>query len=339
MAARKRQTNSSQRPHSPAGNVMRLQKALALSGFGSRRDCEAMITEGRVEVDGEIITRLGSTADPQEQVIRVDGQKLNLPRYRYFMLNKPTGVISTASDPAGRIRVIDLIDSDQRVFNVGRLDKSSEGLILVTNDGELANHLTHPKYGVYKTYQVQVAGLPDIKQLNQLKRGIHLAEGIAKVADIRIKRTQKSTTELILVLDEGRNREIRRLLASIGHKVLQLRRIAIGPLKLGELPTGAYRELTKLEVSKLWEVAKKVKTTDGSSRRQTASKGNHKARANRSHSAPAASPGNRAKRSKPGSSNVHTKHNESRAKGPAKNSPGKFQRPTKGKSITRKPKR
>ena len=256
MAAKKRPTKKNVPTNRPTNSQnMRLQKALALGGLGSRRDCELLITEGRVDVDGEIVTKLGSSVNPYDQTVRVDGQKLKLPKYKYFMVNKPTGVISTAEDPAGRLRVIDLIPSDQRVFNVGRLDKSSEGLILVTNDGDLANRLTHPKYGVYKTYQVQVAGSPHIDELKPLKKGVRLAEGFAKVADIRIKRKQKNTTDLVIVLDEGRNREIRRLLAAVEHKVLRLKRIAIGNLKLGDLPTGAYRELTSKEVAQLRKVA------------------------------------------------------------------------------------
>ena len=273
MSAKKRPTKQAGSPKKPTETqTVRLQKALALGGWGSRRDCELLISDGRVDVDGEVVTKLGSTVDPYEQTVRVDGQKLKLPKFKYFMVNKPTGVISTAEDPAGRMRVIDLIPNDQRVFNVGRLDKSSEGLILVTNDGELANKLTHPKYGVYKTYQVQVSGAPHINELTPLKSGVRLADGIAKVADIRIKRKQKNTTDLVIVLDEGRNREIRRLLAAVDHKVLRLKRIAIGTLKLGDLPTGAYRELTKKEVSQLKKIANQQNKSSSVKKRSTKKK-------------------------------------------------------------------
>ena len=164
----------------------------------------------------------------------------------YFAVNKPTGVVSTSRDPAGRPRVIDLLPPNTpRVFCVGRLDISSEGLILVTNDGELANGLTHPRHGVEKIYQVQVAGQVEPEVLAQLHRGIHLAEGFAHVKHVRIKSRRKQSTILEMVLDEGRNREVRRLLARVGHKVQQLKRIAVGPVRLGDLPTGAVRPLTQ----------------------------------------------------------------------------------------------
>ena len=224
---------------------------MATCGFGSRRECETLIEEGRVTVDGEVVSKLGSKVDPQEQTVKVDGQKVKIPQFKYFMLNKPTGVVSTSSDPSGRARVIDLIKTDMRVYNVGRLDKSSEGLILVTNDGELANRLTHPRYGIHKTYHVLVEGQPTPTKLRTLEQGIYLAEGKASVANIRIRKRQKDTCWLEIVLDEGRNREIRRLLASVGHKVRRLKRVAIGTLKLGDLPTGAHRELIDGELKEL----------------------------------------------------------------------------------------
>ena len=157
----------------------------------------------------------------------------------YFVLNKPTGVVSTNSDPSGRPRVIDLVPYRGRLFTVGRLDLSSEGLILVTNDGELANRLTHPRYGVEKTYHAEVAGTLERGDLEKLRGGIHLAEGLARVERVRVKHQYKNSTLLEIVLAEGRNREVRRILARIGHKVLRLKRVALGPLRLAELPLGA----------------------------------------------------------------------------------------------------
>ncbi len=244
---------------------IRLQKVLASHGSGSRRSCEQLILDGRVEVDGQVVDQLGVRVDPEKQKITLDGERLSLPKLQYFMLNKPAGVVSTAKDPAGRIRVIDLIKSDARVYNVGRLDKSSEGLILVTNDGDLANSLTHPRFGVEKKYHVLIAGRPDPEKLKQLKRGIQLAEAQANVLSVRIRKTMRDSTWLEMVLAEGRNREIRRLLAKIGHKVMQLRRVAIGPLPLGELPVGAYRPLTDVEVRKLKAVARKPASAERSS--------------------------------------------------------------------------
>ncbi|HJQ80821.1 MAG TPA: pseudouridine synthase [Lacipirellulaceae bacterium] len=230
----------------------RLQKVLAAAGIASRRECEQLILEGRVEVDRQVVTQLGTRVDPQRQEIRIDGEALPRPKLVYFAVNKPEGVVSTSRDPSGRPRVIDLLPPNlPRVFAVGRLDISSEGLILVTNDGELANGLTHPRHGVEKIYQVQVAGQVEREVLAQLHRGMHLAEGFAKAKHVRIKSRGKRSTILEMVLDEGRNREVRRLLARVGHKVQRLKRIAVGPVRLGELPTGAVRPLTKKEIQSL----------------------------------------------------------------------------------------
>jgi 23S rRNA pseudouridine2605 synthase len=163
-------------------------------------------------------------------------------------------VLSTNFDPSGRERVIDLVPGNERVYTIGRLDKSSEGMILVTNDGYLADLLTHPRYGVQKTYHVHVAGVIEPKLLRDLERGVTLAEGHVQVVSAKIKSRLKSSTILEIVLDEGRNREIRRLLARLGHKVMTLKRIAIGPLRLGKVPPGATRPLTPAEVKKLRHV-------------------------------------------------------------------------------------
>ncbi len=229
----------------------RLQKVLAAAGWGSRRECEELIESGRVEIDRHIVVELGTRVDPDTQSIHVDGELVQLDKRQYFMVNKPDGIVSTNKDPAGRTRVIDLIDTQQRVYTVGRLDKASEGLIIVTNDGDLANRLTHPRYGVTKTYHVQVVGLPKLGMLRELEQGIHLAEGVARVRSIKIRKKSKNTTDLEMILDEGRNREIRRLLAKIGHKVTKLKRVSIGPVRLGDLPSGAHRELTKAEIREL----------------------------------------------------------------------------------------
>jgi 23S rRNA pseudouridine2605 synthase len=229
----------------------RLQKVLAAAGVASRRECEELILAGRVEVDRQTVTELGTRVDPQRQQIRVDGTPLTRPKRLYFAVNKPPGVVSTSRDPAARMRVVDLVRSDERLFAVGRLDRTSEGLILVTNDGELSNRLTHPRYGVDKTYIARVAGCPSAYELDRLRTGVHLAEGFVRVASVRVKRRQRETAELEIVLNEGRNREIRRMLARLGHKVLQLKRIAVGPLRLGDLPMGACRPLTREEVQML----------------------------------------------------------------------------------------
>jgi len=229
-----------------------LQKVLAQAGIASRRECEELVVAGRVEVDRKVVTELGTRVDPLHQEIRVDGEVLSRPKLAYFAVNKPVGVVATARDPAGRPRVTDLLPPNvPRVFCVGRLDLASEGLILVTNDGELANGLTHPSHGVEKIYHVQVAGQVESEVLAQLHRGIHLAEGYAHVKHVRIKSRRKGSSILEMILDEGRNREVRRLLARVGHKVQRLKRVAVGPVRLGELPTGAVRQLSATEVELL----------------------------------------------------------------------------------------
>jgi 23S rRNA pseudouridine2605 synthase len=229
----------------------RLQKVLAAAGLGSRRECEELIVTGRVEIDGQTTTKLGTRVDPLKQDIRVDGVSLPRPKRLHYVLNKPPGVVCTNNDPSGRLRAIDLVRSGERLFTIGRLDRTSEGMILITNDGELANRLTHPRYGVEKRYLVRIVGSPNPVIFEKLKKGIHLAEGIARVSDIRVRKRSSKFTDVEIVLQEGRNREIRRILARIGHKVVRLKRIAIGPLKLGELPVGESRSLTRDEVKQL----------------------------------------------------------------------------------------
>lgn len=250
----------SRKKESASGSTaIRLQRFLAQAGYGSRRECEELITEGRVTVDSNVVNQLGSRVEADCLTVRVDGTKVVPNRLQYFLVHKPTGVLSTCRDPEGRMRVIDLIKTDQRVYNVGRLDKSSEGLILVTNDGDLANRLTHPRYGVQKTYHVSVAGNPKWEDLQMLKRGIRLAEAVARVSDVKVRKRRKDSCDLVIVLEEGRNREIRRLLAHIGHKVTRLRRVAIGPVQLGNLKAGDYRRLEPRELEALQKASSQVR--------------------------------------------------------------------------------
>lgn len=234
----------------------RLQKVLAAAGLGSRRDCEELITQGRVEIDRQVVSELGTKVDPLRHEIRVDGVVLHRPKRLYFAVNKPPGVVTTNFDPSGRPRVIDLVPTEERVFAVGRLDRASEGLILVTNDGDLANRVTHPRYGVEKTYHVRVEGAPDDEQLLRLRRGVRIAEGVARVQSVRIKSRHKNVSDLEIVLNEGKNREIRRILAKVGHKVLSLKRVSVGPVKLGELKSGTCRKLMPQEIEALLEAAR-----------------------------------------------------------------------------------
>ena len=229
----------------------RLQKVLAAAGLGSRRNCEELITTGRVEVDRQVVTQLGTRVDPLRQEIRVDGERLPDPKRVVYMLSKPVGVVTTNFDPDGRPRVVDLVPGEQRLFAIGRLDRMSEGLILVTNDGELANLLAHPRYGVEKKYLVQVAGVPTPDTIDKLRRGIGLAEGMARAQHVHMKSQHKQSAVLEMVLDEGKNREIRRMLAHLGHKVHQLKRVAVGKLSLGDLLPGQWRQLAWSEVEAL----------------------------------------------------------------------------------------
>ncbi|TWT35837.1 Ribosomal large subunit pseudouridine synthase B [Posidoniimonas corsicana] len=240
-----------QRQH-PDDGKDRLQKVLAAAGLASRRECEQLILEGRVEVDGQPVTELGVRVDASRQDIWVDGEPLPKTKKVYFAVNKPEGYVCTARDPSGRPRVTELLPPTAgRVFNVGRLDMASDGLILLTNDGELANQLAHPRHGVRKTYIVQVAGHITGEELKQAREGIYIAEGKVHFVGAKIKSRHKKSTLLEVVLDEGRNREIRRVLAAMGHKVQKLTRVAHGPVKLGEMPAGAYRPLTRDEVKAL----------------------------------------------------------------------------------------
>ncbi|MGQ9505239.1 MAG: pseudouridine synthase [Thermogutta sp.] len=251
MTARQKKSEEAQQSHGE-----RLQKILAAAGIGSRRQCEELIRMGRVEVDHKVITQLGFRADPTHQRICVDGVPIKFEAPAYYAVYKPDGVVSTNRDPSGRPRVIDLVpEENRRLFPVGRLDLHSEGLILVTNDGALAERLTHPRYGVPKTYIVQVAGEPSREVLAKLMRGVHLAEGVARVAKIRVRRKQKSSTILEMILNEGRNREIRRIMARVGHRVYRLKRIAVGPIRLGKMKPGEARKLTATEVNALYRVA------------------------------------------------------------------------------------
>ena len=240
----------------PALRGERLQKVLAAAGLGSRRHCEELILAGRVEVDGKVVTELGTRVGPDREQIRVDGVRLRQPKRVYYALNKPPGVVCTNRDPSGRPRAIDLVPGQRaRLFTVGRLDLNSEGLILLTNDGDLANRLKHPRYRIEKTYRVLVAGQPGQEVAARLRRGVRLAEGLVRVASARIKKRHKQSTLLEIVLNEGRNREIRRVLARVGHKVLRLTRIGIGPLRLGGLAPGEHRRLGHREVAALRRAA------------------------------------------------------------------------------------
>jgi 23S rRNA pseudouridine2605 synthase len=209
-----------------------------------------------VTVDGQVVRELGTKVDPRQATIAVDGQRVHLERSVYYAVNKPKGYVSTNEDPAGRPRVVDLLpEIPQRVYTVGRLDEMSTGLMLLTNDGELANKLAHPKYGVEKVYRAVVAGVPDREVLNKLTEGVWLAEGKVRAKHVRAVGRKGEATVLEMVLAEGKNREVRRMLAKFGHKVMSLTRVAVGPISLKGLAPGAFRPLSGHEVDLLRKVA------------------------------------------------------------------------------------
>jgi len=245
-------------PFTKSPTMERLNKFLAHAGIGSRRHCDSLIAAGRVTVDGQRIRELGIQVDPEHQKIFVDDVPVHAERLVYWLVNKPRGYLCTNDDPGGRNRAIDLIPHvEQRVYTVGRLDENSEGLLLLTNDGELAYQLMHPRFGVHKTYLVQVAGFPAREELQKLLRGVFLAEGKVRAHHVKRLKTHGQSTWLRIVLSEGKNREIRRMLAKMGHKVLRLQRIAIGPVQLDRLPKGKSRRLKLEELQALREACRK----------------------------------------------------------------------------------
>jgi 23S rRNA pseudouridine2605 synthase len=273
-------------PHRPshAASGVRLQKAMADAGIGARRDCEEMITAGRVKVNGRVVAALPCFVNPANDVVELDGEVIDLPSatvatpsgrspkaraFTYLLINKPKGVITTTRDPQGRPNVLDLappaLRRDERLFPVGRLDGDSTGLLLLTNDGDFAFQLTHPKFGISKEYRVLCAGLASDEQLQKLRRGMYLitpgADGTkttkkASMESVRIikryvDRARGDRTLLSITLREGQNREIRRLLARVGLKVRELERVAIGPLRAGDLKPGQAKLLGKKDVERL----------------------------------------------------------------------------------------
>ena len=230
-----------------SGEGERLQKVLARVGIGSRRVCEDLIAEGRVLVDGEIAV-LGRRVDPETALIEVDGAPVGVrPDLVHYVLNKPAGVVTTADDPQGRPTVVGLVPNEPRVFPVGRLDVDTEGLLLLTNDGELAHRLTHPSYGVEKEYVAEVEGLPTRAVLRRLREGVELDDGPTAPA----RATLVDPSVVRLTIHEGRNRQVRRMCEAVGHSVVRLIRTRIGPLADRSLAPGAWRELTGDEVRSL----------------------------------------------------------------------------------------
>jgi 23S rRNA pseudouridine2605 synthase len=237
----------------------RLQKVLARGGVGSRRACEELIAAGRVAVNGEVAS-LGRRVDVASDRVTVDGTVLPVrPDLVYYLVNKPAGVVSTASDPQGRPTVVGLVPASPRVFPVGRLDADSEGLIICTNDGDLTLALTHPRFGVGKEYLVEVEGVPSPRAVSRLRRGVDLDDG--PTAPARVSRFGRHG--LRLVIHEGRNRQVRRMCAAVGHPVRRLVRVRIGPVADRSLPPGSWRPLTGDEVKALYRESSPGKAVSG----------------------------------------------------------------------------
>jgi 23S rRNA pseudouridine2605 synthase len=233
---------------------VRLQKVLAAAGLGSRRHCEDLIGEGRVEVDGEIVRRFGARVDPSHQIIRVDGRRIPARQdLVYLALNKPPGVLSSMSDPHGRPTLADFVGvRHERLFHVGRLDYDTEGLLLLTNDGELAHRLAHPSYGLLKTYLADVPGPVPRDLGRRLQTGIMLDDGAVAVDKFRVVEQAGSRALVEVSLHEGRKHIVRRLLAEAGHPVRRLVRTSVGPVRLGSLKPGTIRDLTTAEIGELY---------------------------------------------------------------------------------------
>ncbi len=237
--------------------LVRLQKLLARSGVASRRKCEELMLAGLVEVDGEVVTRLGTKVDPKTAVVRVEGRRLPpVSEHVYLVVNKPRGVVSTMSDPQGRRTLSDLVtDRPERLFHVGRLDTDTDGLLLLTNDGEFAHRMAHPSYEVDKTYVAEVEGVVDKATVRRLLDGVTLEDGPVEVSRAKVKSSHGGRSIVELVIHEGRNRIVRRLLDHVGHPVRRLSRTSIGPVRLGNLRSGEVRELTRDEIGALLDVA------------------------------------------------------------------------------------
>ena len=235
--------------------VERLQRSLARAGFGSRRSSEDLITGGRVQVNGKTAT-LGDRVDPARDEVRVDGRRISVhPGLRYLVLNKPRGVTTTMRDPHAVRDLTRLIPPGPRVFPVGRLDRDTEGLLLLMNDGDLAHRLTHPRYGVEKEYLAEVDGAPSGRRLARLRRGVELSDGVARAVDVRPAGGSRGRAGLRVVMVEGRKREVRRMLEAVDLPVRRLVRVRVGPVRLGQLKPGEVRDLEPDDVRALYRAA------------------------------------------------------------------------------------
>ncbi|MGH7770407.1 MAG: pseudouridine synthase [Candidatus Binatia bacterium] len=249
----------------------RLQKIISRAGLASRREAERWIQDGRVTVNGAVITKLGTQADVVKDKIKVDGKLIVRPALNYFLFHKPPGLITSMNDPEGRPHLgewLETLGKKGRVFPVGRLDFNSSGLLLLTNDGELAQKLTHPRYGVRKVYRAKVSGRPSEPELERLRKGIRLEDGWTAPAKARIVEVLKKKAWIELEVREGRYREVRRMFEALGYFVEKLVRIRMGPLRLGPLAPGEYRPLSPQEISALKKAVGGLDPEENSPRRR-----------------------------------------------------------------------
>lgn len=238
----------------------RLQRVLASRGVSSRRGAEDMIRDGRVSVDGKVITEMGTKVDPRTAVIKVDGKLVRPQALQYVILNKPRGYITTTSDERGRKTVMDLVQTKERLYPVGRLDRDTEGLLLLTNDGEVANRVMHPRYEMTKEYQILTFSRPDANAFRQLTKGVVVDDRTVVPDEFRILKETRDGLILKIVVHEGMNRIVRRMMEAVGIPVERLRRVRVGPLTLAGLKSGEWRELTEGEQATLFEALRLSKS-------------------------------------------------------------------------------
>ncbi len=236
--------------------MMRLQKYLALCGVASRRNAEKMILEGRVSVNGIPVTEMGFKVDELQDTVLVDGRQISVQEEKHYIAyNKPLGEVTTVSDPEGRATVMDKFrDYPVRLYPVGRLDYDSEGLLLLTNDGDMMNHVLHPSHEVSKVYLTKVSNQVTEEEIRALRHGVMIDGRLTSPASVRLIRYETFDTVLLISIHEGRNRQVRKMIAATGHQVVSLKRVAFGPVSLGELPSGKWRRLTDEEIRRLKEI-------------------------------------------------------------------------------------
>jgi 23S rRNA pseudouridine2605 synthase len=235
----------------------RLQKFLASAGVDSRRKCEELILDGAVRVNREVVDELPAFVDPEKDVVTVNGKRVQLGEKVYYLLNKPKGIICTNSDPQGRKKAIDLIDSPERIFCVGRLDVETSGAIILTNDSILSNRLTHPRYELPKTYEVKLKGSIDGEAIEKLKKGVWLSEGKTSKAALKVINRTRTESILQITIRQGLNRQVRRIFVRVGYKVKALKRTQIGNINIKGMRIGEYKKMTKSQVEYLKKITEK----------------------------------------------------------------------------------